>query len=117
MDEFFVARRITELRMAKNISEYRLSLALGQGKGYIQGITSGKYQPSMKQLMNIADFFNMTLSEFFDEGQHDSPQIREIVQELRTLPEEDVRITYELVRRLAEKQAAERTPALSQRGW
>lgn len=103
MDESFVARRITELRMARNISEYRLSLALGQGKGYIQGITSGKYQPSMKQLMNIADFFNLTLSEFFDEGQHDSPQIREIVQNLRTLPEEDVRFTQQLVRRLAKR--------------
>lgn len=117
MDEFFVAHRITELRMAKNISEYRLSLALGQGKGYIQGITSGKYQPSLKQLMNIADFFNMTLSEFFDEGLHDSPQIQEILQELRTLPEEDVHITYALVRRLAEKQSDGRPLALNREGW
>lgn len=104
MNESFVADRITELRMAKNISEYKMSLELGQGKGYIQGITSGKYQPSMKQLMNIADFFNMTLSEFFDEDLHDSPQIRQIIQELRSLPEKDVHITYELVLRLAEKQ-------------
>lgn len=103
MDESFVARRITELRMAKNISEYRMSLELGQGKGYIQGITSGKYQPSFRQLLNIADFFNMTLSEFFDEGLHDSPQIRKIVQKLRTMTDEDVRFTYELVLRLSEK--------------
>lgn len=117
MNEFFVAHRITELRMAKNISEYRLSLALGQGKGYIQGITSGKYQPSLKQLMNIADFFNMTLSEFFDEELHDSPQIREILQELRTLPEEDVHITYELVHRLAKNQSDGNDLALSGKGW
>lgn len=102
MDESFVARRITELRLARNISEYRMSLELGQGKGYIQGITSGKYQPSLKQLMNIADFFNMSLSEFFDEDLHDSPQIRKIIQHLRCMSEEDIHFTYQLVLRLCD---------------
>lgn len=98
-----MAKRITELRLAKNISEYRMSLELGLGKGYIQGITSGKYQPSFKQLLNIADFFNMSLSEFFDEGVHDPPQIRKIVQNLREMSDEDIRFTYELVLRLHKK--------------
>ena len=46
MDETFIAERITELRLARNISEYQMSRELGQSKGYIQGITSGKCLPS-----------------------------------------------------------------------
>ena len=50
MDEAFIAERITELRLARNISEYQMSLELGQSKGYVQGITSGKCLPSMAKL-------------------------------------------------------------------
>lgn len=45
----------------------------------------------------------MSLSEFFDEGVHDPPQIRKIVQNLREMSDEDIRFTYELVLRLHKK--------------
>ena len=70
MDVSYIAKRITELRLARNISEYQMSLELGQSKSYVQSITSGKNLPSVHQLFNIADYFNMTLAEFFDEGYH-----------------------------------------------
>lgn len=41
MDEEFIRNRITELRLKKGISEYQLSLELGQNRGYIQAISSG----------------------------------------------------------------------------
>lgn len=66
MDKSFTAQRITELRCAKNSSAYRLSLELGLGKGYIQGIISGEYQLFFKQRLNIEAFFNMILLEFFE---------------------------------------------------
>ena len=51
MDEEFIRNRITELRLKKGISEYQLSLELGQNRGYIQAISSGRALPSMKQLL------------------------------------------------------------------
>jgi transcriptional regulator with XRE-family HTH domain len=51
MDEEFIRNRITELRLKKGISEYQLSLELGQNRGYIQAISSGRALPSMKQLI------------------------------------------------------------------
>lgn len=45
----------------------------------------------------------MSLSEFFEEDLHNSPQIRKSVQNLREMPDEDIRFTYELVLRLREK--------------
>ena len=42
MFEDFVRKRITELRMRKNISERCMSLDMGRSEGYINHITSGK---------------------------------------------------------------------------
>ena len=58
--------KITQLRMEKNLSEYDLSLQLGQSKGYIQGITSGRSLPSMAMLLNICEYFGIEVSEFFE---------------------------------------------------
>ena len=100
MDETFIAGRITELRLARNISEYQMSRELGQSKGYIQGITSGKCLPSAKQLFNIADYFHLTVSEFFDEGKHDPPAVLEAIQCLRRLDDSDTRLVLELIQRM-----------------
>ena len=35
MEESYIAKRITQLRMARNISEYQMSLELGQCQGRI----------------------------------------------------------------------------------
>ena len=61
----FIRERITELRLRKNISEYRLSLELGKSSSYIRQITSGSSMPSIKELFNIFDFFKITAVEFF----------------------------------------------------
>ena len=106
MDETFIAERITELRLARNISEYQMSLELGQSKGYVQGITSRKCLPSVKQLFNIADYFCLTVSEFFDDGKHDSPAVLEAIQTLRQLNDEDVKLMLELIHRMARQTEA-----------
>lgn len=101
MDESYIADRITELRLARNISEYQMSLELGQSKSYIQGISSKKNLPSVKQLFNIADYFDMTLSEFFEPDNQDSPTVRKAIQELRKLSDDDVKLLLAVIRRLA----------------
>lgn len=89
MTERFIGERITELRMQRNISECQMSLELGLNKSYVQGITSGRALPSVRQLYNLADYFNITLSEFFDENDHDSPAVRECIPLLRFLDRND----------------------------
>jgi len=65
LDEQFVRNRITELRLKKDISEYQMSLDLGKNKSYIQGISSGRSMPSMKQFFEICDYLEITPIEFF----------------------------------------------------
>ena len=65
MDETFIRNRITELRLKRGISEYQLSLDLGQNRSYIQAISSGRALPSMKQFLNICEYFEITPLQFF----------------------------------------------------
>ena len=60
MDEEFIRNRITELRLKKGASEYQMSLALGQNRSYIQGISSGRSLPSMAQFLKICDYSSST---------------------------------------------------------
>ena len=64
----YIRNRITELRIQKDVSEYRMNLDLGQNRNYIQGITSGKALPSMAQFLNICEYFGITPMQFFDQG-------------------------------------------------
>lgn len=91
----FVQERITELRLARNISEYRLSKDLGYSKGYIQSISSGKSLPSITSFYEICDYFKITPREFFDdESVPDSELVHNLILEIRRLPAEEQYFLY-----------------------
>lgn len=60
MEKEYIKNRITELRIKKNVSEYQMSLDLGQNRSYIQAISSGRALPSMAQFLKIFDYFDIT---------------------------------------------------------
>ena len=95
MEESYIAKRITQLRMARNISEYQMSLELGHSKSYIQSITSGKSKPSTQEL------FNMSLSEFFDEENVESPTVQKAIDAIRKLSEQDAALALAMIQRLS----------------
>lgn len=90
MDDKFIQNRINELRMKKNISEYQLSLELGHSKGYIQSITSGRNLPSMSAFLDICVYFEITPSEFFDPAVNNPNLIRNIVEDIKKLSDNDL---------------------------
>ena len=57
----FIRSRITQLRIAKNVSEYQMSLDLGHSKSYIQGISSGRALPSMNEFIAICEYFEISI--------------------------------------------------------
>ena len=85
MDEKFIAERITELRLKKDISEYQMSLDLGKNKSYIQNISSGRSLPSMSQFYEICRYFEITPQEFFDEANTVPEQMRALMDCARHL--------------------------------
>lgn len=101
MNEKFVGERITNLRLKRNVSEHRMSLELGQSKSYIQSITSGKALPSIKQLYNICDYFEITPEEFFSNETDDLHQFHKLCELAKQLSEEDFDRIIDLMERLA----------------
>ena len=104
MDKKYVADRITELRIKKNVSEYQMSLDLGKNKSYIQNISSGRSLPSMSQFYEICQYFNITPYQFFDEGLHNLPLYQKACDLLKQLDEDDMMTIIPLLKRLSNKE-------------
>lgn len=100
MDESFVRERITRLRLIKGVSEYQMSYDLGHSRGYIYNISSGKALPPMSEFFSICDYFNITPAEFFDDGQSNPALIREAINGMSQLSDEDMLLVLNLVNRL-----------------
>lgn len=103
MDIEFVRERITQLRLKKGVSEYKMSDDLGHSRGYINTISSGKTLPSMTEFLAVCEYFDITPAEFFDDRQQDPKLSREVKTALAELDEEDLQLTLANVRRLLRK--------------
>ena len=88
MDINFVRERITQLRMAKGISEYQMSYDLGHSRGYVYNISSGKALPPLKEFLAICDYFQLTPQQFFDESTDNPELIQKAVSGLKELSED-----------------------------
>ncbi len=100
MNSEFVRERITGLRMKKGVSEYQMSYDLGHSRGYINNISSGKSLPSVAELFAICDYFGITLSEFFTEGDDDPKLGRELTDLISQLDSSDRLLIKSLAERL-----------------
>ncbi len=100
MDEDFIRNRITQLRIRKDVSEYQMSLELGQNKGYIQAISSGRAMPSMAQFLNICDYFEITPMQFFDDDELYPELIKVAVDKMRALDRNDMELLIDIIERL-----------------
>lgn len=103
IDDSFIRNRITQLRIQKNISEYKMSLDMGHSGSYINSIASGKAMPSMGEFLYMCDYLGVSPSEFFDEEIETPIKIAEIDEILRKLDESDLDLILTTAKRLAKK--------------
>lgn len=103
MEVEFVRERITQLRIQKGISEYKMSYDLGHSRGYINNISSGKTLPSMTEFLAICDYFGITPVEFFDTNKANPKVVKEVISAVSQLDEEDLKLTLANVNRLLKK--------------
>lgn len=90
MDISYIRNRITDLRLKKGISEYKMSLDLGHSKNYIRGISSGRTLPSLPELLYICDYLGITAKDFFDDGTTEPVLVQEIVRRANHLERDDL---------------------------
>lgn len=96
----FTKERITQLRLKKGVSEYKMSYDLGHSKGYVNNISSGKALPSLSELFAICEYFGITTSEFFDMDAQNPEVLKEIIEQMKKLDDEDVQLILDLTKRL-----------------
>ena len=88
--EAFGRNRITELLEQKGVSEHRMSLELGKSGSYIRSITNGISMPSLRELFNIMEYFDLTPTLFFAPMDDPDSLCGIIGKKLLALPDEDL---------------------------
>lgn len=99
MDTEFVRNRITELRLKKGVSEYRMSYDLGRNKNYIQHISNGKGLPSLSELLYICEYFGVTPAQFFDDGASNPILVQKILDGVRDMSDKDLLTILDVIDR------------------
>lgn len=102
MEAEFVRERITQLRLQKGVSEYKMSYDLGHSRGYINNISSGKTLPSMTEFFAICDYFQITPIEFFG-GVQNPKKAQQTLHMIELLEEEDLDLVLRTAERLLRK--------------
>ncbi|MCH5194183.1 MAG: helix-turn-helix transcriptional regulator [Oscillospiraceae bacterium] len=95
----YIRNRITLLRIAKDVSEYQMSLDLGHSKSYIQGISSGRALPSMNEFISICEYFEITPQEFFNDGTENPILIQKLIGAANNLSDSDIELLLEIIHR------------------
>ena len=101
MDEKFIGKRITALRIAKDVSEYKMSLDLGHSKNYIRNITVKNSLPSMREFLYLCEYLGVTPKQFFDveSDYDDSVLVNQLLELIPKLSKSDI----ELLIKMSEK--------------
>ena len=100
MNDAFIRRRITDLRLKKGVSEYRMSTDIGHSKSYIQSITSGRAMPSMSEFLYICEYFGITPLDFFDAESKNPALLQQVSEALKNLEEKDLILIFDFIKRL-----------------
>ena len=103
MDAEFIRERITQLRVQKDVSEYKMSYDLGHSRGYINNISSGKTLPSMTEFFAICDYFEISPAEIFDAKTANPKLSRSVLELLEQLDEGDMELMVANMKRLLQK--------------
>ncbi|MDR3263842.1 MAG: helix-turn-helix domain-containing protein [Clostridiales bacterium] len=91
MFEEFLARRLSELRLAKGVSARKMSKALGQNPNHINRIENRTAMPSMYSFFYICDYLGVSPKEFFDTETDNPTLVNEFVTVLKQLDEASIK--------------------------
>ena len=100
MDPKFIRDRITQLRIQKGVSEYKMSYDLGHSRSYIYNISSGKSLPPLAEFLEICDYFGITPSQFFDDTSENPYLVQSAIEEIKKLNDDDLMLAISNIRRL-----------------
>lgn len=92
--------RLAKLRTQKGVSARDMSLSMGQNPGYINNIETGKSMPSLSGFFYICDYLDITVKDFFDDGNEYPEQLRAVFQDMQKLSPEQIQNIHAIVKGL-----------------
>lgn len=96
-------KRLTELRIQKNVSARDMSLSLGQSESYINKIENRRTLPSLTGFFYICDYLGITPAEFFNTASASPQKSKELLSEIEQLTPAQTEHILALVKDLSEK--------------
>lgn len=100
MDLQFIRERISQLRIKKDVSEYKMSTDLGHSKSYMQSISSGRAAPSLSEFLYICEYLGVTPKEFFDVDIAEPQLVQKLYNLTRNMSEADLNVLINTAERL-----------------
>lgn len=88
----FIRKRIRELRKQTGVSAKKMSYELGFSHAYISNILSGKKMPSLERLVAIVEYFDISMSDFFDEHNNSPKTSGPLYTQIKSVSESDQKI-------------------------
>ena len=85
-----LGKRLWELREAKGLTRYRITMITGISGDHIKGIEEGTRQPTIETLKMLIEPLGVTLAELFNEGEvtYLSENERRLIENFRTMSNE-----------------------------
>ncbi|WP_373845344.1 helix-turn-helix domain-containing protein [Clostridium sp.] len=83
-----IGKKLIHIRKKNNISANKLALSIGVDPSTINKIEKGTAKPSIDLLINICDFFSITLSEFFNDNSTSeflTPELKNLLNSAKDL--------------------------------
>lgn len=91
-------KRLTELRMQKNVSARDMSLSLGQSESYINKIENRRTLPSMVVFFYICEYLGISPQEFFMTTSVSPQKVKEITLEAENLTAEQAEHIIQVIK-------------------
>ena len=98
--DMFIRQRIAQLRMHQGVSENQMSRELGHSAAYLSNLSTQQKLPSYRSLAEICDYFDITLSQFFDEDCEYPVEVSELLKEAKKARPETLRAVLYVLKNL-----------------
>lgn len=96
-DEDLFYKRLSELRLSKNVSARDMSLTLGQCENYINNIENKRNFPSMQVFFYICDYFGISPMEFFDFETKSPSKLKSLTDKMKSLNDSQLSLIENLI--------------------